>query len=415
MKKRKYYLSDLFLLDAIKKNNLIIAPVGSGKTTFIFNHLIPRFKGKKLYLCDNCNLEEQVLNEKDTYSRKDKYIDKQDFIVYTDDKIEVMCYNAFAKKISNLDIKESVKIIEQYDLIVADEIHNLVDYQKFSDSKDLWQLMELLFTKKYDNTSIVLLTATPYYIEQLKKEFPSVLRGFRVFDFDRNKNIVRYLNKRKAYINHINQIENQLKQYEDAFEYGDMKCLIYTRHISDMKKIEAMCRRLNLNPISIWSINNKDHKLDEEQENVRTQLLETGYVIEPYNVLIINRAMETGVNIRDESIELVIVNTTNITEQIQARGRVRHDVDLIVVRTEDSDLVLKSQIINIPSKWLNVPLTKEDKDNLCKELQFFNDYNRPLKRTTIKKTLKENGYTVKSVKPKIDGKQVNCDIIKKIG
>ena len=414
MKKQKYYLSDIFLLDALKKKNIIIAPTGSGKTHFIFNDLIPRFKGKKLYLCDNENLEYQVIaeNPKTTSSEKSKY---EELWYGFGDKVEVMCYNKFAKQVSNLDINKSIELIEKYDLIIADEIHNLIDYQRFTDSKDLRRLMELLFTKTYTNTSIVLMTATPYYVEKLKEEFPSALQGFGKFDFTKNKNIKRYIERRKVYINHINQIENQLKQYEQAFEYDNMKCLIYTRHITEMKKIEAMCLRLNLTPICIWSENNSKHKLSDEQIDFRDYLIKEKNIKDPYNVLIINKALETGVNIedKDKDIGVVIVNTTNITEQIQARGRVRHDIDLIIVRTHDSKEVLESNIINLPKKWLNKPLTKADKQDLCDELQYYNDCGRAIKWTTVKKTLKENGYVIRSVKPVIDGKRVNCEIIKK--
>lgn len=412
--KKKYYLSDLFLVEALSKNNLIIAPVGSGKTHFVFNELIPKYKGKKLYLCDNENLEQQVIveNSTKTSSKKTKY---EDLRYGFGDKVEVMCYNAFAKQVSNLDINEGMKIIEKYDLIIADEIHNLIDYQKFTDSKDLWRLMELLFTKKYNNTTIVLMTATPYYVEKLKEKFSTALNGFNIFDFDKNKNIKRYIERRKVYINHINQIENQLQQYEQAFQYADMKCLIYTKCITDMKKIEAMCLRLNLTPICIWSTNNSKHKLNKEQEEFRNFLVKHKYIKDPYNVLIINKAMETGINIEDEDqdIGVVIVNTTNITEQIQARGRVRHDIDLIIVRTNNSKEVFESNVINLNSKWLNRPLTRQDKEDLCTELHYYNDCGRPIKWTTIKKILKENGYTIKSIKPIIDGKRVNCEIIKK--
>lgn len=412
MKKNKFNLSEIFLIEALKKNNLIISPVGSGKTYFVFNELIPRYQGRKLYLCDNENLESQVIRENPTMteSYKNKYSD----ICYGfGNKVDVMCYNAFAKKVANLDIKESMSIIEDYDLIVADEIHNLIDYQKFTDSKNLWRLMELLFTKKYSNTTIVLMTATPYYVEKLKEEFSTVLKGFKVFDFSKNTNIRRYIERRKVYINHINQIEIQLKQYEQAFEYDNMKCLIYTKHIEDMKKIEKMCLRLNLTPISIRSSNNKKYELTEEQNNFRECLIQNKKIKDPYNVLIINRAMETGVNIEDEDIGVVIVNTINITEQIQARGRVRHDIDLIIVKTNDTKQVFESNIINLNPKWLNKPLTASDKQNLCNELQYYNECGRAIKWNTIKKILEKNGYTIKKLKPVLGGKQVNCDVITK--
>ena len=48
----KYELSN-------NKNNLILAPIGSGKTYYIFNEL--RKNKKILYLCDNNNLKIQCI------------------------------------------------------------------------------------------------------------------------------------------------------------------------------------------------------------------------------------------------------------------------------------------------------------------------------------------------------------------
>ena len=59
--------------------------------------------------------------------------------------------------------------------------------------------------------------------------------------------------------------------------------------------------------------------------------------MEPYNVLIINRATESGVNIRDLKIQFMICNTKNEVQQVQARGRIRHDIDLLVLKTNNQN------------------------------------------------------------------------------
>ena len=153
--------------------------------------------------------------------------------------------------------------------------------------------------------------------------------------------------------------------------------------------------------------------MTQEQENVRNHLLQTGYLLEPYNCLIYNRATETGVNIRDEKIDLMICNTSNETLVVQSRGRIRHDVELLIVRSNDCELVKDYLILFLHEKWLNIPLTKKDKEALCKELQLYNNDGRLIKWTGVKKTLEKNGYTVREVKRKENDKRVNYNIITK--
>lgn len=57
-------------------------------------------------------------------------------------------------------------------------------------------------------------------------------------------------------------------------------------------------------------------------------------------------------------------------------------------------------------------MTRIDKAQLCKEFNLYNEARRQLKWTTVKEILLNNGYIIKKVKPVINGKQVNCEIIK---
>ena len=125
----------------------------------------------------------------------------------------------------------------------------------------------------------------------------------------------------------------------------------------------------------------------------------------------INDATETGVNIYDKNMMYCIINTTNEVTQAQVRGRIRHDIIQLTLR-EDKKLVTKD-LYNINDKWLDRPLTKEDKDALCEELNIFDSNGRLAKWTTVKKLLEKNGYTIENKKVTIEGKRVNCNIIKK--
>ena len=47
--------------------------------------------------------------------------------------------------------------------------------------------------------------------------------------------------------------------------------------------------------------------------------------------------MQEGWNLDDDMMRLAILDTTDITEQIQALGRIRRDVDLLICKTNDSE------------------------------------------------------------------------------
>ncbi|MGL4802018.1 MAG: DEAD/DEAH box helicase [Cetobacterium sp.] len=397
----KKYLSEMMQGIELEGNTLIVSPTGSGKTHYIINELC---KNKKvLYLCDNSNLEEQVLLEDNTTSIKKNKI-KRGFNRTT---IDVATYKEFGIKVK-YDLNNDY--INQFKLIICDEIHNLVDYMMFDNDADLSHALVSL-VKKYDNTQILMFTATPYYLDELVKKNPGIDDNYSRIDFSKSKEIMRYINKREAYINHMSQIQFALEEYRQSFEYDNMKCLIYANKIEDMKFVEDMCVDRKLRPICIWSTNNKSNYMSREQNRVREHLLSTGELLEPYNVLIINRATETGVNIYDDKMQLVIVNTTNITQQIQARGRVRHNVDLLVVKTKDKS---KVNTVTINDELLEKWLVKVDLENMIKDFKLKDPKGGYITVNKLKEFLLNSNYIVNKSIKRLDGKRVTMYKITKI-
>ncbi|WP_061859503.1 DEAD/DEAH box helicase family protein [Priestia megaterium] len=371
-----YFLKDKNL----ENNSLVISPTGSGKTHFIFNELIR--KGRYLYLCDNENLKTVIEEKERTFSNRKEIEGFDDF------SVEVMCYKQFGRK-----VLYDNSIINQYEAIVCDEIHNLIDYQTFNNDVELSHAIKELF-KKYDATKIIYFTATPYYLKVLEENYPALAEILDVIDFSKNKDIRRYINKREAYINHFSQIQFQLDEYKQSFEYANLKCLIFTREIHAMKKLEKMCIDRNLKPICIWSRNNQVIEMNLEQLRVRDYLLKNGSLPEPYNVLIINRALETGVNITDKDMNLAIVNTTNLTQQIQVRGRIRHDIDLLVVRTKEQKLPYIK--IDLDEKYLDIELTKNEVEEIVVSLNLKNKKNQYVTVTKFLDILQKHKYKVQT-------------------
>ena len=109
-------------------------------------------------------------------------------------------------------------------------------------------------------------------------------------------------------------------------------------------------------PNEEWDDDNNKNIMTYEQMRVRNHLLETGELLEPYNVLIINRATETGVNIYDKDMKIMICNCENEIQQTQARGRIRHDIDLLVLKTKD----LQQLDFSIDDEVIGLWLTKDN-------------------------------------------------------
>ena len=389
VKPNSVYLSDYIIKHCyhIRQNTFIIAPTGSGKTYYILDVLTPGHKC--LYLCDNNNLKSAVLKHPNTVEYG---------VLNANADVEVMTYKQFGKEC----IYRTIDFVGQYDYVIADEVHNLIDYSKFSKDTDLTRAIDAL-VQNYENTKIIFFTATPYYLDCIKTEYSFFLNNFKVWDFSKVREIKRYTNKRFAYISSMYQIKFILEEYKEAFMYNNWKCLIYTPKVTDMHKIEEIVIDKGLNPILLWSTSRTEEPMSTEQLITRAQLIETGYLKEPYNVLIINRATETGVNIYDEDMNLVIVNTINVTQQIQVRGRVRHDVDLLVLKDKDMSKVAKTIII--PPELLDVQLSKQTLE------QFIKDYglrNEEKKYITVNKFLSliRDTYEVSKKKIRINGKQV---------
>lgn len=376
------YLSEI--MEDIKlsedENNLILAPIGCGKTYYCVNVLMKDLSKKYLYLCDNNNLKDQLLNEVFTYSTNKETVVMKEF-----QNILVMTYKEFGHKIL-YDINEDFS--SRFDLIVADEIHSAIEYSEFNQDRDLSSALFFLF-RKHLGTPIVMMTATNYYLELMTRKYPQ-LENFNVINLLKNKQIKRYIDKVKLYINNISQIKFYLQQSLDGFMYGGMKAGIYTRQITDMKRIEKMCIDLGLVPICVWSRNNEKYPLNEEQISFMDELLKTGKIKEPYNVFIFNKSSETGINITDENVDLCIVNSTNITEQIQSRGRFRKDLNLIIVKTKEK--ALPPMTITLDEKYLNKWIIVDEIQEIIKELNLVNEKGNKIGLSTFVKILEESHY-----------------------
>lgn len=414
-KDKESYNNKLYLSDIIEKekpkfglNNLILAPTGSGKSTFM-RKLIK--EESVLFLVSTTSLkdklvphdeEERKLIKNRMYSTKHKRVyGKTKKYNY---KILVMTYSEFGEKIKFTD-----KFADQFKQIFCDEIHSLFNYYSMSQSDTLLGAIKYLFKKKTGQTKFYF-TATDEYLEKIKKESEDLFFNIDVFDYLRHKDIVKHMVLSSYKINNLEQVRPHLRAKVESFEYFGYKVFAFCKTISSQQYLEKILIEEGFKPLVLWSINNDENKMTEEQLKHREYILKTGLIPDEYDSLIINSSMQEGWDLLDPKVKLVIMNTTNKTEFIQAVGRVRRDVDVLVYKV-NSDKI--EYFINFPPDLLDVPLTSKMKEQLVLDLNLKNKRGKLLKWPSINEALINQGLKVETKNIRIDNKSTRVSIVSK--
>lgn len=365
--------------------NLIISHAGSGKSSFItgekglirntkqfYNEGIYKFfnfdqqKQKVLIITDNV-MNRDVLTKKDCYQKFDykdfykaKNINCIDELVNNETGIiNVMTYAKFLKL---LTYRNTAKVVtESIDLIIMDEVHNLFDYSlKFDKDEDeigYFTIIDNINTLS-KNSLVIGLTATPQKIDQWMKTYSSDINLRYILDKYDLDNIISYteLEKRRYY-----SVDNAITDLCNN-KVTD-KVLIYTKKITTCKnyktklieagyKVEYLCA---------------DNKLNAEQQKLKQHLINYETLPKDLDILIINEAYQTGWNLKDDKVQMVIVNDSDETTITQARNRVRHDITTLIIKLQDVQAdVFKTYDFNntmsfvIDEEYLNRPLSTKE-------------------------------------------------------
>jgi hypothetical protein len=376
-----------WLSQAVDKNdiesgvlNIIQAPVGSGKSFYALNGLneLASKNSKYLYVIDTVNGREQLLKESNTAAYSKAW---EDNIAYEfldgmesidENKIVVLSY----AKLGVLT-KRIPHFFKKFEIVVCDELHSGIEMSEYSKGyKQYYNYAELAIQElkaavKYTDIKVIALTATP-------------------------NRVIEYFNGMVKYI----PIDDDIRRFEehDTIPYtnpntilemlinGD-RGIIYTPFINDMKRIQELLTQKGFKAISIWSIHSKKTMTDEQRQ-AREYIIKNETFPPDIDILIINKSFETGINIRGD-IDFIMIHSMTQDIQTQVRGRYRNDLPILFVYSNH----LKSELQLLP-KYIGRRLFKEDKSELCGELNVRNNQGKVMGWTTIKKMLENQGYRI---------------------
>jgi len=407
------YLGQIIERDKVKfrSNNLILSPTGSGKTHFILEILANKYAGRKLLLVSTSSL-------KDSYEDKERIFSSQDLrraekgIANQD--IHIMTYAEFGHIVS-FDYNDD--FIKGYSVIYCDEIHSLFDYFFMSESHKLAVAIRLLF-KRHDNLDIYYFTATTDKIDKFIDRYSQDLyKNVNIIDYLHNEDIVRHLNEMERSFVDNSELKNIIDEFKD-FNLKDKKAIIFNERIDGMENIEELLNCKGYRTISIWSINNNKRPMNDEQLRVRSILLKNEIMPNEYDFVIINGSMREGWNLKDKRAQYVFVNSTDDTNIVQVRGRIRHNITLFAYKVHGKSLPIEQQIIQrekslgIIASYLGEEITNEDKELISETLDIrVNANNRLVKWSTISKVLLAYGYEIEDKRKRVNGKQVRVSVI----
>lgn len=380
---------------------MVVAATGQGKTTMATQELPQKLdikdKTRVLYLIDT-NMGRDMLARKD--------IIQTAFPPKEEDKIIVMTYAKFGTLLKTYDIWSSM-----FDLIVADEFHNLYKYTKIDMAKMIkanpdfspetlsmmlsresanYKAMEAI--KRWSKSNalyVVAMTATPEVFLEKDKELDELIQVIQ----SKEKLIAYEILARFTYTNAEEVLVESAQDGE--------KRLIFTHTIKQANEFKQLVEdNTKRKALALWSNSNYNAPpLTFEQLSARRYIIENESFPDDLDDLIFTEAFSTGWNLTDDRVTTTIVHTSNNALIKQVCGRNRQDIKKLYLYDSESALNKKKENKKkekelekdweIPSSFLNRELNTQERNKLIEEIGY------PKKWTSFKKWIENSGkYTL---------------------
>ena len=351
-----------------------------------------------LYLIDTCAGRHSIVAKHPEKARcYDNVVDNggRRFDGFDANKIVVITYAKLG-----VEVRRNPDFLKQFDLIIADEFHNIhwpIPYERgiiktnypYLTSSEVDALLKercnnyhamMALSRAAVNPSAIVvgMSATPYDIETWAEWQDVPFTYMKIAS-----NIRHYTAQNTVPYSHVDGLIKKLPEGQ--------KTLFYAAHITDIKKFQKECETAGLRCASVWSVNNTDNPMTAEQLKIRNAIIETNEFPENVDVLFINKSMETAINIYTP-VPNVVVHSANKSAQVQARGRIRNDIENLYVLTPDTRYIdLTDRRIN---DFFNKPLDVEQKAALVQVVGLKDSQSHKVGWPTLKKALCENGCTI---------------------
>lgn len=370
--------------------NLIVAQTGQGKTTAAI-HTIPKQLGiepqRCLILIDTTMGEEEKIALDECQMWGEKL-----------DKPYILNYQKFGAM-----VKRGELTAEMFDYICCDEIHNLIKYVRI-DEANIWkrnpesarEVICLILSR--ESFSYIAIDTLLHWAE---------LKGIWWFGLTATADNLEKWVRLKSYINEI-QIQEQLVAYEvfQKYEYSDVHVLLRANpevkrliFVPKIEQGEQFAREIQENTnrkvVCLWS-KHALKPMTNNQLGIVNHLQQSHKYPDDIDDIILTEAYATGWNLIDDNVQIVIVHSGNKDIQIQFPGRKRGDWQIQYnynsqLADNEKRLARKQQIREsiagtkweIPQSYLGKKLTKEDKEQLIKEIGY------PKKWTSLKKDIQD--------------------------
>jgi len=385
------------------KINVLDCPTGAGKTTFAFYYL-PQFAQSNnciLYITDTLMSKQQII---ENYEQTREYDKKWRKFMNKHTKAEIIqkSANAWGTQKAQITAMTYAKVgailahgnefdWSKYDYIILDELHNLINFQNIPINGKGVNILSLAKSKientlyQYRDVRILAMTATP------DKVYAHFKNTYDVLSPDEKASLFRYETHSKIIYSDYSELLQVIPQGK--------KGIAYFTQIRTLKKAEKILTDSGHRAVSVWSVSNTDHPMNDEQMQVRNHIIKHQLIPDNIDILLINSSCETGVNIKNDNIDFMIIHSTDKDTMTQVRGRLRRDLNLLYEYSPN----YKKPVI-VPAEYLNRPLSTAEKEFLCCEiLRVWNKKtNEPYKWKGTKEYLQGNGYkiTEKTIKNK---------------
>lgn len=409
------YLSKIITDDDIEKIqpgsfNIIKAPIGSGKTTFMFDERILKFSRARkhvLYLIHNKATRDFIaFNHTDkarvfSDNNYNGWFDKRCKGVWTteedEDYVHVMCYQTFAALLRN----EGTQWLDDIDLIVWDEFDDIKSYYE----KEVKTIQKIL--PEFSREKLIALiqegrsTSVINFVYQIKTFVldPAKIRLIAVTatpEFAAN-----YF---RDYVNYVltGHLENKYDALETIFIDDVVAALkdgtlrpekgkrywCYTRYINNGLRIEVNANAVNFNTIMMWSPENKYHKdkYTDEKRRVTEYIKTENAVPEPYDFIITTGVLGRGVDIYDTTIQDWICDSDEYEDVVQSmRARFSPARRYLLESARGLVDFVQDGFSTVYNEWHTVDEIKE----LLVRHPIYSSGNSPQKLSTFNAILKE--------------------------